>query len=195
MPRLSNVSVLLISTALVAGCSTAAAEGDAATEPSPSTSPTPTATKVDAAAAAKADSWLEGAVLPSDAVLSESVPHTTFPFASSYYDWPCSPMETRTANWTIAGADLIDTANWLKEHPTAGLKDPVPIPITVDDESEYDTVTLGNVPEADSLEGIAFTVNRTADGVAVRAEIGVFTEDTVCPEPPDGGRWGGPGQG
>ncbi|MBH0022987.1 hypothetical protein [Salinibacterium sp. SWN248] len=199
MPRLRSVFVLSVSAVLLAGCATVADDGAAAPEPSLSTSPSPSATatptKVDVAAVAKADSWLEGAVLPSGAVPSESTPASTYPFSYSYYAWPCSPMETRTAYWTIAGADVIDTANWLKEHPTAGLNDPVPIPITVDDETEYDTVTLGNVPEPESLEGIAYTVNRTANGVAVRAEIGVFREDSVCPEPPDGGRWGGPGQG
>lgn len=195
MPRLRSVFVLSVSAVLVAGCAEVADDSAAAPEPSLSTSPSPTAMKVDAAAVAKADSWLAGAILPSGAVPSESAPESIYPFSYSYYAWPCSPMETRTAYWTIAGADVIDTANWLKQHPTADLRDPVPFPITVDDESEYDTVTFGNVPEPESLEGIAYTVNRTADGVAVRAEIGVFTEDTVCPEPPDGGRWGGPGQG
>lgn len=195
MPRLRSVFVLSVSAVLLAGCAAVADEGAAAPEPSLSTSPSPAAMKVDAAAVAKADSWLKGAILPPDAVLSESIPETTFPFAGSHYEWPCSPLERRTAHWTIAGADIVDTANWLKEHPTGGLLDAVPLPITADDGTEFDSVSLGNVPEAGSLEGIDFTVNRTAGGVAVRAEIGVFTEDTVCPEPPDGGRWGGPGQG
>lgn len=193
MSHLPSLLALSVTTVLLAGCATAAPEGEVVAGPSPS--PSPTTVSVDAVAAAKADSWLEGAVLPPDAIPSESVPQTTLPFAHSYYDWPCSPMEERTAYWTIAGADIIDTANWLKEHPTAGLMDPVPMPVPTNDESEIDTVTLGNVPEQDSLEGIAFTVNRTENGVAVRAEIGAFTDDTVCPTPPDGGRWGGPGQG
>jgi len=193
MPRLRSVFVLSVSAVLLSGCAAVADDSAAAPEPSLSTPPSPAAMKVDAAAVAKADSWLDGAVLPPDAVPSESAPATTPPFAYSYYAWSCSPMETRTGYWIIAGADVVDTANWLKEHPTAGLIDPGALPLSGG--QEIDSATLGNVSEQDSLEGIAYTVNRTADGVAVRAEIGVFTKNTVCPEPPDGGRWGGPGQG
>lgn len=102
-------------------------------------------------------------------------------------------MEERTGYWTIEGADVVDTANWLKENPTADLIDPVPVPVSGG--SEVDSVTLGNVPDQDSLEGIAYTVSRSTAGVAIRAEIGVFTKDTVCPTLPPGEHYGGPGQG
>lgn len=193
MPRLPILFVLSVTTALLAGCATVAVEAGGAAQPSPSPTPSLTTAKVDAAAAAKADLWLEGAVLPPDAIPSESVPETAPPFGYSYYDWPCPPMEERTAYWTIAGANVVDTANWLKEHPTAGLMDPAPVPLSGG--PDIDSVTLGNVPEQDSLEGIAFTVNRTPDGVAVRAEIGVFTDSSVCRSLPPNSQWGGPGQG
>lgn len=166
---------------------------EGAESPSPSTSSTTTTASVDNDAAAKADSWLEAVVLPPEAVRSESVPQATPPFALTYYDSPCSAMEERTRYWTIAGAKVVDTANWLKEHPTAGLMDPTPVPLSSG--SEVDSAMVGNVPEQGSLEGIAFTVSRTDDGVAIRAEVAVFTDDTVCPTLPPGESWGGPGQG
>ncbi|WP_156378764.1 hypothetical protein [Microbacterium sp. Root61] len=199
MRRLQSLIVLSVTAVLLAGCATAtagAAPGIGA-EPTPSSTssptPSPTATIVDPEAAAKADSWLEGAVLPPGTVRSENVPSTTPPFANSYYRWPCSPMELRTGYWTLEGANVVDTGNWLRENPTAGLIASNSSPYSGG--PEIDSLSLGNVPEWDSLEGIAYTVSRTSDGVAIRAEIGVFMTDTVCTPPPGGGMWGGPGQG
>lgn len=183
-----SLIVLAVAT-MLAGCATTVAAQEGTSEPSAS----PTETSADADAVAKAVSWLEGAVLPPDAVRSETAPQTTPPFAQSYYGWPCSPMEERTGYWTIDGADVVETANWLKEHPTADLIVPAPMPLP--EGTPADTVTLGNAPERDSLEGITYTVSRTANGVAIRAEIGVFTDATVCPTLPPGQSFGGPGQG
>lgn len=102
-------------------------------------------------------------------------------------------MELRTGYWTLEGANVVDTGNWLRENPTAGLIASNSSPYSGG--PEIDSLSLGNVPEWDSLEGIAYTVSRTSDGVAIRAEIGVFMTDTVCTPPPGGGMWGGPGQG
>lgn len=178
----------------MAGCATAAPGARGAEAPSSVDAGIDAETSVvDPEAAATADAWLEEAVLPRGAVRSESVPRATVPFSSSYYSWPCSPMETRTGYWTIDDADVIDTANWLTAHPTADLI--VPVPGTLSPDPKVDSALVGNVPEHDALEGIAYTVSRTDDGVAIRAEIGVFTKDTVCPTLPPGHTWGGPGQG
>lgn len=176
--------------ALLAGCATAVGDGAV-----PSAVPTGTQSSAptDPEAAARADSWLEDAVLPPGAVRSATEPQTVVPFQESYYAWPCAPMELRTGYWTIEDADVVETANWMKAHPTADLIDPVGMPYP--DDSIASTVTFGNVPERDALEGIAYTVTRTESGVAVRAEIGVFISRTVCPTPEPGTAFGGPGQG
>lgn len=192
--RASAVVVSLMVGSLVTGCATGASEGDAGPTPSVSASPTSTSV-VDANAEAKAQSWLDAARLPPGAVRSESAPSTSVSFNTEVYHWWCNPMEELTAYWTIAGATVTDTANWLSEHPTADLIVPGPVPAVSSAGSVPDIVSLGNVPFRDSLEGISFTVVKTRDGVAVRAQIGVIPENAECPTPEPGVGLGGPGQG
>lgn len=195
MRRLRSFVVLSLTGVLLAGCATSAGAqgaGQRSTAPTPSATPTPTG-PADPDAAAKADSWLEGAVLPPGAVRSETIASSNAPLSNSYYAWPCSPMEKRTGYWTVDLISVTEAANWMNEHPTADLM--VAAPVTWPDDASIDSVGLGNVPERFALEGIAFTIARAGNGVAIRAEIGAFTKDTVCPTPPGGGMWGGPGQG
>lgn len=181
-------------TVMLAGCATVTATGDGGESISggvgsgtgENASPTPTEDAVvDAEAEALAQSWLDGAVLPPGAVASETTPASFL----SYYAWPCQPMVERTAYWTVEGSTVAETANWLKQNPTGGLVVTTPGPIAED--TDYDEATVGNASAYDSLEGIAYTITRTADGVAIRAEIGVIPAGSECPE----GNWGGPGQG
>lgn len=179
----------LILVTILTGCAAVGTGGEGAgpgSNTAENASSTPTVETVeDAEANALAQSWLDGAVLPPGAVASETVP-TRF---LSYYAWPCQPMVERTGYWTVAGASVAETANWLKQNPTGGLI--VTTPGSVPDDANYDEVNIGNARAFDSLEGIAYTVSRTADGVAIRAEIGVIPARGECPE----GNWGGPGQG
>lgn len=163
--------------------------GESASQP-PDAAAVPTA---DASAQQRADAWLAAAVLPPGAVSSSTMPADATALSGSYQGWWCEPMGMATGYWTIPDVGVIETANWLMQHPTADLSVPVQIPY-VEDET-IDGVTLGNVPTMESLEGIAFTVSRAGDGVAVRAEVGAFGESTVCPTPPPGEAFGGPGQG
>ena len=191
MRYLQGLVVVSVIAVMAAGCGT----GTDIVEPAGTGQPTaaPADRSADAEAAATADTWLEEAVMPPGAVRSETVPDASPSFEGSYYAWPCSPMEERTGYWIVEGADVVEASNWLKEHPTADLMVPVATPLAED--MSADIVSLGNVPERDSLEGISFTVTGTEGGAAIRAEIGVFTETTVCPTLEPGVSWGGPGQG
>lgn len=112
---------------------------------------------------------------------------------SSYTGWPCDPVEELEAFWSIPGATVTGTANWLRENPTADLMTTSVAPVP--DDPAIDSATVGYIPAPDSQEGIVYTIAKTADGVAVRAEIAALTESAVCPPLPNGGMYGAPGQG
>ncbi|PFG33288.1 hypothetical protein ATL42_1154 [Sanguibacter antarcticus] len=132
---------------------------------------------------------MEAATLPSGAIHSDpSVAAFT-----SYQGWPCGPVEELEAFWTIPGATVSKTANWLMENPTADLITTALAPVP--DDQTITTTTVGYIPAPDAQEGIVYTIMKTADGVAVRAEIAALTASAVCPTPPGGGIWGEPGLG
>ncbi|MDR7189532.1 hypothetical protein J2Y46_002358 [Microbacterium sp. BE35] len=141
------------------------------------------------AAREQAQIWLDAANLPPGAIRSEE----TIGGFTSYTGWPCGPVEELEAFWTIPGATVSDTANWLREHPTADLITTAFAPVT--DDPAIDSAMIGYIPAPDSQEGIVYTIARKGDGVAVRAEIAAQTESAVCPPLPDGGMYGAPGQG
>ncbi|GAA3222639.1 hypothetical protein ACFP63_06115 [Oerskovia jenensis] len=144
---------------------------------------------VDAAARERAQGWLDAASLPPGAIPAEPG-DAAF---SSYTGWPCGPVEELEAFWSIPGATVNETANWLQQNPTADLLSTALAPVP--DEPLVDSAHVGYVPAPDSHEGIVYTVMRTLDGVAVRAEIAALTESAECPALPDGGTRGAPGQG
>lgn len=152
--------------------------------------PTPTPTpSTDAAALAQAQAWLDAATLPPGAVRSEK----RLSGFSSYTGWPCGPYEELEAFWTIPSATVSATANWLREHPTADLITTSPMPVS--DDPVIDSAIVGYIPTPDAQEGIVYTIGKSGDGVAVRAEIAAQTDSAECPPLPDGGTWGAPGQG
>jgi len=194
--RATIIAGILVSGAVLAGCATGAgaagagAEGAAPPEPTPQQSATSAAgAEEDAAAVAKAEAWLEGAVLPPGAERSET-PTAAF---LSYYQWWCSPMVERTGYWTLQGASVVETRNWLSAHPTADLIATSDVP-SAEDPAVTES-NIGNVPFRGSLEGIAYTVTRIGGGVGIRAEIGVVPDNAVCPTPEPGVMLGGPGEG
>jgi len=63
------------------------------------------------------------------------------------------------------------------------------------DDPALDSAIIGYTQADRSQQGIVYTVAKTRDGVAVRAEIAALTASAVCPTPPGGGVWGLPGQG
>ena len=176
------------------GCATAAADGGVATpdvmgEPSTTSDPAAAAHSEVAEAREQAQTWLDAATLPPGALRSE----TSIGGFSSYTGWPCGPVEELEAFWTVPGATVRDTANWLMEHPTADLVTTAVGPVS--DDPAVDSAIVGFIPEAGAQEGIVYTIARTGDGVAVRAEVAALTESGVCPPLPDGGQYGAPGQG
>ncbi|WP_425843500.1 hypothetical protein [Agrococcus sp. TSP3-2-1] len=193
----------LMLTAGLSGCATdgVGSVGSAPSTPSPDASAAPVNVSSEASAAPaagasaqqRADAWLAAAVLPPSAVSSPTMPDGAIVLEGSSQGWWCEPMGLATGYWTIPDMGVIETANWLTQHPTADLI--VPVRITQAEDGSVDGATVGNVPTAGSLEGIAFTVARATDGVAVRAEVGAFGESTVCPTPAPGEAFGGPGQG
>lgn len=144
-----------------------------------------------AAAQQKADAWMKGVALPPGAVRAASNPSPTLSIQHTGW-WP-TPMVVSTGYWTITGASVAATANWLSAHPTADLI--VPVQNVLSDDDDIDMATVGNVPYRDALEGIAYTVAKTSDGVAIRAEIGAAPESATRPTIERGAYLGGPGQG
>ena len=189
----SVVGALFLALSLT-GCATAAAGGAIATpvvmsEPSETSEPAAASESTDASARAQAQSWLDAAALPPGAVRSD-VRVGSF---GSYTGWPCGPVEELEAFWTIPGATVRDTANWLMQHPTADLMTTAVGPVP--DDPAINSAIVGYIPAPDAQEGIVYTIAKTADGVAVRAEIAAQTDSAVCPPLPDGGMYGAPGQG
>ncbi|WP_164743532.1 hypothetical protein [Microbacterium sulfonylureivorans] len=159
------------------------------TKPTATSEPTSASDSEVAAAREQAQAWLEAATLPPGAVRSERRIGGFY----SYTGWPCGPVEEIEAFWTIPGATVRDTANWLMKHPTADLITTAVAPVP--DDPAIDSAIVGYIPELDSQEGIVYTVGKTRDGVAVRAEVAAQTDSAFCPPLPDGATYGAPGQG
>ncbi|WP_124291812.1 hypothetical protein [Microbacterium sp. ABRD28] len=174
--------------ALLAAASLAGCAGGAAERSEPSTGAAPPETG-DPAAFAQAEEWLEAAALPPGAVRSDASAGEFLSFTG----WPCTPVEELEGFWTIPDATVADTANWLLANPTADLTTTAVGPYP--DDPALDNLTVGYIPADGAQEGVVYTVVRTPDGVAVRAEVAALTEAAACPELPDGGTLGPPGQG
>ncbi|MFC7788274.1 hypothetical protein ACU045_04740 [Microbacterium sp. MAHUQ-60] len=199
--RRSPAIILTVLLALtVAGCATPK-ETSAGSPTSGGPSPAETAEEsvpvpevveagsADGEARAQARAWLEVAALPEGAVRSDA---RVARFTSST-GWPCGPVAELEAFWSIPGATVSDTANWIRQHPTGDL---ITTAVgSVSDDPMYESAIVGYVPSEGAQEGIVYTVQRTADGVAVRAEIAAQTATASCPDLPDGGEYGAPGQG
>lgn len=178
----------------LAGCATGASGTDPEVSAPSASTMASASPEGDAEAAAKAQSWIDEAVLPPGAVRSPEKPLTTGAgFGNESYRWWCSPMELREAYWTIPGTTVVETANWMSEHPTADLI--VTNPFGNPANRVVHNATVPNAPTQESLEGIIYTIAEAKDGVAVRALIGVIPGSAVCPTPEPGTSLGGPGQG
>lgn len=193
--RKSSVILCVLLVGALTGCaggvaipaSTAAPNVEAVAQETPA----PTQTLDESSGVASG--WLAAAALPEGAVFSATQPEGAEALDLSYTGWWCEPMDLATGYWAVPGTTVAETVNWLKAHPTADLMVPVQVPLPED--PTIDNALTGNVPYLDALEGIAFSVVKVADGVAVRAEIGALTEDSVCPTSEPGTSFGGPGQG
>jgi hypothetical protein len=185
--------VILAFTVALTGCASATIGGrgadEAVTTPAVSSEPTTYATD-DAAALAQAQEWLEAATLPAGAVRTEN-PSASF---NSYTGWPCGPYEELKGYWVIPDATVVDAANWLIQNPTADLITTAVGP-TTEEWGPVDSATVGYVPAVGSQEGIVYTLAKSDEGVAVRAEVAAQTDSATCPPLPDGGMYGAPGQG
>jgi len=141
-------------------------------------------------AGVRAHAWLDAATLPPGAVPSDA----SVAAFSSYTAWPCGPVAELEAFWSIPGWTVSETANWLRGNPTGALIStgfgPVP-----DNPPALQSATVGYIPTEGAQEGIVYTVEKTPDGVAVRAEVAAQTASASCPELPDGGVYGAPGEG
>lgn len=184
----------LVLTISLTGCASGAADVQVTTpggvsEPSQTSESADPSESADAAALEQAQTWLDAAALPPGAVRSEvSVGGFT-----SYTGWPCGPVEELEAFWTIPQVTVADTATWLRQNPTANLM--TTAVGAMPDDPAIDSAIVGYIPEPGSQEGIVYTIAKTSDGVAVRAEIAALTESATCPPLPDGGMYGAPGQG
>lgn len=198
----NRVALLLASflTVALAGCATPASD---AAGGAPATA-TPSASAVDAGeespavlttgssdadALAQAHAWLDAATLPPGAVPADASVATF----SSYTGWPCGPVAELQAFWSIPDTTVGTAATWIAAHPTGDLISTAVGPF--DDDPEIQSAAVGYIPEQGAQEGIVYTVEKTADGVAVRAEVAALTADGSCPELEDGAQYGPPGQG
>lgn len=143
------------------------------------------------AANKRAQAWMTGLALPAGAVSVPSNPSPTLSIQQTEW-WP-KPMVVSTGYWTLAGSTVASATNWLTSHPTLDLI--VPTQDILLEEDDIDMATVANVPHRDALEGIAYTVAKTSDGVAIRAEIGAMPGSATRPTLAHGAFPGGPGQG
>lgn len=196
--------VLLLSAVLIAaglsGCASASAPAavptstavDAPTStPSPTPSPTVSMSSADAEAQQRAEAWLAATPVPPGAQRTESSPSSLY--ATQWQGWVCTPTMTVIAYWTVEDMTPGEAMNWMIANPTPGLV----LSRTAPDDGtgDYDMISMGATPEGDSLQGIAFTYAKMPAGSAIRAEVGATPTGAICPTPPDGGVWGGPGEG
>jgi hypothetical protein len=193
-PRSNLVLGGLILTLALAGCATASngagvAVSGAASEAVATSTPTVSESPEDVAAREQAQSWLDAAALPPGAVRSEA----SIGGFGSYTGWPCGPYQEIEAFWSIPGATVADTANWLREHPTANLITTALGPAP--DDPTFTSAIVGYIPAQESQEGIVYTIEKSSAGVVVRAEVAAQTASATCPPLPDGGKYGAPGQG
>lgn len=143
----------------------------------------------DPEAHAQARRWLDAAALPPGAIPADA----SVASFSSYTGWPCGPVAELEGFWSIPGATVSGTANWLRNNPTADL---ISTSVAaVPDDPGIQSAIVGYIPSPGAQEGIVYTVERTADGVAVRAEVAAQTADASCPVLPNGGGYEAPGQG
>lgn len=141
------------------------------------------------AARAQAQAWLDAVQMPEG---TERATYATAGFRS-YQGWVCQPVEQLEGFWTVPGATVVDTANWLIAHPPADLVSTSPAPIP--DTPGMDVVNLGFTPADGSYQGVVLSVATRDGGVGVRAQVAAMTAEAVCPTPPGGGQWGPPGMG
>lgn len=179
-----SASVIAI---VIAGCASAP-QGSPSPEPTATTSAT---ASEQSAAAAQAQAWLDAAVLPPGAQRSS----VNAGDHDAYTGWPCGPVERLEAFWIVPGGTVNQTAEWLRTHPTADLVTTASAPPEHLAAVEVDTAMVGFVPEVGAQEGIVFSIAKRHDGVAIRAEVAALTATATCPDLPDGGTWGAPGQG
>jgi hypothetical protein len=185
MPTRRVLAPCLVALLALTGCATSST-ASAPTADAVVVRPSPTE---ETAAERQVQTWLDAAALPPGAVTS---PAASAEFLS-YTGWVCSPMAQREAFWSIAGATVTETANWLMTHPPADLVTTAIGPWP--DDPAVDGVTVGYIPADGSYQGLVYTVARNDDGVGVRAEVAAIEAGATCPTPQGGGAWGPPGQG
>jgi hypothetical protein len=174
----------------VASCAAApTAAGPARAGSSSESTATPTPSGPDPEAEAQAQAWLDAAALPPGATPSSFAPAAF----NSFTSWICQPVATLEAFWTVPDTTVMAAANWLVANPPADLVTTTGGPRPED--PDIDGTSVGYVPADRSQQGVVYTVVRKDDGVAIRAEIAALAESAVCPDAPDGGEWGLPGQG
>lgn len=200
MRHISALAVLSILALALAGCTSsdvAAGGGGPGSTPSPhetSAASEPTGAVVqsgssDPEAQAQAHAWLDAAALPPGAVPADA----SVARFGSFTGWPCGPVAELEAFWSVPDSTVGEIANWLSENPPADLISTAGGPIS--DDAALQSAIVGYVPGEGAQEGIVYTVEKTQDGVAVRAEVAAQTADAACPDLPDGEGYGAPGQG
>jgi hypothetical protein len=138
----------------------------------------------DAASSAKAAAWLAGAVLPPGAVRVQSPPTGTR-IAGQQQGWWCEPMAKAQAYWTISGMSMIDAANWLRTHPSNGLKVVFPGLETPNPGETNDYVH--DFPSPMAYEGMTFNLATWgANGAVIHLQLAVLSANSVCATAPPG---------
>lgn len=198
MRRISALVLASMLALALAGCAAPAMDPEAVGvtgTPTSDVSPSPSASSsdvvvsgsTDAKAQAQAHAWLEEVALPSGAVPADA----SVASFSSFTGWPCGPVAELKAFWSIPDVGVVETANWLRGHPTGTLISTAGAPLA--ENPEIQSTTVGYIPAEGAQEGIVYTVEKTSGGVAVRAEIAVQTATASCPQ--NGEHYGAPGQG
>ncbi|RWZ49533.1 hypothetical protein ELQ90_12235 [Labedella phragmitis] len=199
MRHISALIAIAILALGLTGCSDpdpiSAGDADASSSPSPTSQTDGSAGEfaisgsADPEAQAQARTWLESVELPAGATHADA----RVARFDSFTGWPCGPVAELETFWSIPNSTMGETANWLMDNPPAELLSTAVGPLPND--ASLKSAIVGFVPEEGAQEGIVFTLQKTQDGVAVRAEVAAQTDDATCPDLPDGEGYGAPGQG
>jgi hypothetical protein len=133
---------------------------------------------VDPAAQARANAWVAGARVPPGAVKVAYPPSGTT-IDDVGQDWWCAPMAEADAYWRVPAMDLGRTANWLRSHPSNGLKVTDPAPQAMD--PAVTNASVSDFPNPTAFQGMTFQIASWGqDRAVIHLMVGVLAKDSVC---------------
>lgn len=88
-------------------------------------------------------------------------------------------MAKSEAYWTVSGMSMVDAANWLRAHPSNGLRVVFPSLETPNPDVTNDYVH--DFPSPTAFEGMTFNLASLGDnGAVIHLQIAVLSSNSTC---------------